>query len=290
MSRLPRPADKLRVRVCRGSAHSILCQRVSKKRQTAIFSPLPRGRAIIVTLSRDYAPGHRITLHFHDRDQLVYASRGVMTVTTNDGAWVVPAHRAVWIPARTAHAITMSGNVAMRTLYLKPRIAESLSRECCVVNVPGLLKELILEACRHGSLGRGVAGQCHLIDVILDQLRTIKVAPLQLSLPEDPRALRVAEVLQGDPSDQRPLAQIARSSGASRRTIERLFVEETGTTFGKWRQQLRLMQAMRLLGGGAKVTHAALEAGYSTSSAFIAAFRKMLGSTPTRYFRGPAGG
>ena len=50
------------------------------------------------------------------------------------------------------------------------------------------------------------------------------------------------------------------------------------------------MQAMRLLGGGAKVTHAALEAGYSTPSAFIAAFRKTLGTTPTRYFRISGGG
>jgi AraC-like DNA-binding protein len=125
----------------------------------------------------------------------------------------------------------------------------------------------------------------HLIDVILDQLRLIQRAPLRLPLPDDPRAIRVADLLLADPSDRRPLARISRSSGASRRTIERLFVDATGMTFGKWRQQLRLMQAMRLLGGGAKVTHAALEAGYSTPSAFIAAFRKTLGATPTRYFR-----
>jgi AraC-like DNA-binding protein len=67
--------------------------------------------------------------------------------------------------------------------------------------------------------------------------------------------------------------------------VERLFQDEAGMTFGKWRQQLRMMQAMRLLGEGAKVTHAALEAGYSTPSAFIAAFRKTLGTTPTLYFR-----
>jgi AraC-like DNA-binding protein len=154
-----------------------------------------------------------------------------------------------------------------------------------VVNVPGLLRELILHACVCGSLRREVPRQDNLIDVILDQLRVINVAPLQLPLPDDPRALRVAEVLLADPSDQRPLAHIARTSGASTRTIERLYVDSTGVTFGKWRQQLRLMHAMRLLGGGAKVTYAALEAGYSTSSAFIAAFRKALGTTPTRYFK-----
>ena len=263
---------------------------MSIKRQPADFDPLQPSRAAIITLTRDYPAGHKISLHFHDRDQLVYASRGVMTVTADSGAWVVPAHRAVWIPAGTAHTIAMSGHVAMRTLYMKPKLAASISRECCVINVTGLLKELILQTCRCGSLWHIVAWQRHLIEVILDQLQTIKVAPLQLSMPEDPRALRLAEALMSNPSDPRPLAQIAKNSGASRRTLERIFASETGTTFGKWRQQLRLMVAMRLLGQGAKVTHAALEAGYSTPSAFIAAFHKALGSTPTQYFKEPSGG
>jgi AraC-like DNA-binding protein len=56
-------------------------------------------------------------------------------------------------------------------------------------------------------------------------------------------------------------------------------------TFGKWRQQLRLMQGMRLLAEGAKVTHAALESGYSTPSAFTSMFRKTLNVTPTSYFK-----
>lgn len=258
---------------------------MSKKRQTAALDRLPRSRAPILTLTRNYAAGHLIPLHFHRRDQLVFASRGVMTVTAGHGAWVVPAWRAVWIPEKTPHTIAMSGAVAMRTLYFKPGLAKSLPRDCRVVNVPALLRELILHACSCGSLGRRIPWQRHLTDVILDQLRVARVAPLQLPLPEDPRALRVSERLLADPANSRPLAQIARSSGASRRTIERLFVAETGMTFGRWRQQLRLMQAMRLLGEGAKVTHAALESGYSTPSAFIAAFRKTLGSTPARYFQ-----
>jgi AraC-like DNA-binding protein len=72
--------------------------------------------------------------------------------------------------------------------------------------------------------------------------------------------------------------------------VERLFHDDVGMSFGKWRQQLRLMQAMRLLAEGAKVTHAALEAGYSTPSGFIFMFRKSLGTTPARFFeRGPRG-
>jgi AraC-like DNA-binding protein/quercetin dioxygenase-like cupin family protein len=262
---------------------------MSQKRQTAIFERLKDRSAQIATLTQDYRAGHVVPLHFHDFDQLVYAARGVMTVRTSEGCWVVPTDRAVWIPAAIPHSIAMSGTVAMRTLYLKPRLARGLPRGCSVVNVPPLLKELILHACSLAALRKTVERQRHLIDVILDQLEAVQTVPLQLPNPSDPRALRAAGILLADPSDRRPLTEVCKAAGASKRTVERLFQEEIGMTLGKWRQQLRLMQAMRLLAEGAKVTHAAMEAGYSTPSAFISMFRRALGTTPASYF-GKAGG
>lgn len=258
---------------------------MSQKRQSAIFDRLQDRRSQIATHTHDYAAGHVVPLHFHDRDQLVYASRGVMTVRTSDGTWVVPTDRAVWIPARVPHTIAMSGKVAMRTLYLKPRLARTLPRGCCVVNVSPLLKELILQACSFSGLKSQIKMERHLMDVILDQFQAVQMLPLQLPNLSDPRAQRIAEVLIADPGNRRTLAQLCKIGGASKRTLERLFQQDVGMSFGKWRQQLRLMQAMRLLGEGAKVTHAALEAGYSTPSAFISMFRKTLGATPTLYFR-----
>src|SRR6185437_16723771 len=120
---------------------------MSQERQSGVFDRTGDPKAAVTTLTRDYPAGHVVPLHFHDRDQLVYASRGVMAVRTGNGTWVVPPHRAVWIPAEIPHTITMSGLVAMRTLYLKPRLARSLPRDCCVINVSTLLKELILYAC-----------------------------------------------------------------------------------------------------------------------------------------------
>ncbi|HZP22160.1 MAG TPA: helix-turn-helix transcriptional regulator [Terriglobales bacterium] len=257
---------------------------MSQKRQAAIFDPLRDRRSQISTLTHDYPAGHVVPSHFHDRDQLVYASHGVMTVRTGAGTWVVPAYRAVWIPAAVPHTITMSGPVAMRTLYLKPRLARKLPRHCCVVNVSPLLRELILHACSLASLRRTISRQRHLIDLLLDQLGAVQTVPLQLPHLSDARALRVAERLLADPGDNRTLAQLCKGSGAGKRTVERIFHEE-GMSFGRWRQQLRLMHAVRLLAEGAKVTHAAIEAGYSTPSAFISMFRKTLGTTPATYFR-----
>src|SRR5579864_518297 len=258
-----------------------------QKRQTgrAIFDRIGHSRAEITTLTHDYAAGHVIALHFHEADQLVYASRGVMTVRTKDGIWVVPTDRAVWIPARIPHTITMSGIVAMRTLYLRSRLTKALPRNCCVVNVSALLRELILRACVFPKLTKKISQQRHLIEIIVDQLDAIQTVPLQLPNVSDARASRIARILLDDPSDSRPLSELCRVGGASKRTVERFFQQDAGMTFGKWRQQLRLMRAMQLLAEGAKVTHAALEAGYSTPSAFISMFRKTLGTTPASYFR-----
>lgn len=258
---------------------------MSRKRQTAILDHRGHTSAQITALAYDYPSGHIIPWHFHEWDQLVYASGGVMTVRTEQGAWVVPTHRAVWIPAGVPHAIAISGLVAMRTLYLKPKLIKTLGQDCCVLNVSPLLKELILRVCALETLDRKIPSHDHLIRVILDQLHSIQLVPLQLPNPLDPRAKRVAEALSAGPGDLRPFAQICKAAGASKRTIERLFRKEVGMTVGKWRQQLRLMQSMRLLAGGAKVTHAALEAGYSTPSAFIAMFGRALGTTPAAYFR-----
>jgi AraC-like DNA-binding protein len=258
---------------------------MSQKRQTAILDQSADTKSAVTTLARDYPPGHAVPLHFHDRDQLVYASRGVMTVRTGRGTWVVPPHRAVWIPTKIPHTITMSGLVAMRTLYLKSGLAKGLPRDCCVIHVSNLLKELILYACTVRSLTKAVKWQMHLAAVILHQLEAVQMVPLQLPHLSDPRLVRIAEMLMRDPRDSRTLAQLCKGTGAGKRSVERLFQKEIGMTFGKWRQQLSLMHGMRLLAEGAKVTHAALESGYSTPSAFTSMFGKALGITPSSYFR-----
>jgi AraC-like DNA-binding protein len=243
-----------------------------------ICPPLPSP---VTALSFELAHGYVIPEHSHCEDQLVYASRGVMTVRTAAGTWVVPAQRAVWIPATTPHSIVISGAVSMRTVYLRARVARKLPRTCCVVNVSPLLQQLILHLCTHEKLSRRSKAHSHLIDVFLDQLEAVQTVPLQLPGLSDARAARVAAALQKKSCS---LEAACRQAGASKRTIERLFLQETRLSLGKWRQQLRLMRSLELLAAGEKISHAADQAGYSTPSAFIAMFRKALGTTPRRYF------
>jgi AraC-like DNA-binding protein len=248
---------------------------------------MPRKRHTDPIVVRTYAFGHSagftIPPHHHDWSQLIYASAGVMTVHTSYGSWVVPPERGVWVPAGVTHSIEMSGQVSMRTLYFAPGFApRRLPGTCCVVNVSPLMRELILHAITMGALNRGIAVHARLIGVIVDQIRTLPEAPLELAMPRDARARRAAELLRANPGPS-SLDGIARVAGASKRTLERRFRSETGIGLGRWRQQLRLLHALRLLAGGEPVTSVALEAGYQSTSAFISMFKRALGTTPFKY-------
>jgi AraC-like DNA-binding protein len=258
---------------------------MSHKCQSILSDRRGRPFAQLASISCDFNDGHVIPEHFHPEDQLVFASQGVMTVRTKQGIWVVPPLRAVWIPAGTPHSIAMSGRVSLRTLYFVPKLVPAVPPKCFVMNVSPLLRELILHACQFPKLCKRFPMQKRIIEIIVDQLKTAHSIPLQLAHPSDRRALRIVHALLVNPGEDRTLLRLCKDCGASKRTIQRLFLAETRMTFGKWRQQLRLLHAMQLLASGENVTGAALDAGYSTPSAFISMFRKQLGTTPTRYFR-----
>ena len=152
-----------------------------------------------------------------------------------------------------------------------------------------LLKELVLRTIQLGALDRRQPEHGRLAAVLIDELVGIRSIPLQLPLPADSRARRVALQIRDEPSRRGSLASISQGSGASARTLERLFQRETGMTFGRWRQQARLLRALRHLAQGASVTSAALEVGYESSSAFIAMFKRLLGETPGKYYQEEGG-
>jgi AraC-like DNA-binding protein len=215
-------------------------------------------------------------------DQLLYASAGVMSVYTPEGTWVVPRDRAVWVPSGADPTVVMHGRVPVRTLYLDAEL-RAVPGGCRVIDVSPLLRELILQVVRECPLDLATPRHERLLGVLVDQLVMLPDAPLRVPMPADPRARAVASALQDQPAGVSYDA-LARRAGASRRTIERLFAAETGMSLGRWHQRLRLIEALRLLARSHPVATVAATVGYSTPSAFTAAFRRELGAAPSRYF------
>ena len=234
-------------------------------------------------LAVTYGDRSRLDRHSHPWAQLVYAASGVMVVSTPDASWIVPPTRAIWVPGGTPHEILMRGRVAMRTLYLAPAGPDPRLAACRAIEVAPLLRELILHIVRIGMLDVGDDGHARLEGLLVDLLAAGETAPLELPLPSDPRARAIAEQLLAEPGADAAFADLARGSGASLRTLQRLFLSETGLSLEGWRARARMQQAVVSLSGGAPVTAAALDAGYQSPSAFIAAFKRAFGVTPAKW-------
>jgi transcriptional regulator GlxA family with amidase domain len=104
-------------------------------------------------------------------------------------------------------------------------------------------------------------------------------------MPRDRRLRRVCDQIVGEPGDQRDLDELAKLAGMGRRTFTRTFRDETGMAFAMWRQQIRLMAAISMLGEGQSITNIAYEVGYESPSSFTAMFHRVLGVAPSHYGR-----
>jgi len=242
---------------------------------------IPRA---VVWRVRDYEGELVVERHRHRRAQLLFASKGVMTVETDQGIWVIPPKRAVWIPPFMDHAVSSRGHLTMRSLYFDPALVKGLPATCMVVTVSPLFRELSLAAVALPSLYDENGAEGRVISVLIDQLQTISTTPLHLPTSTDRRLQPIISALSRNPSDDRDLGTWAKEVGASERTLSRLFTSQTGMTFRQWRQQVKLLEALGRLANGDPAASIAFDLGYESQSAFIAMFKKALGTTPRKYF------
>jgi AraC-like DNA-binding protein len=207
--------------------------------------------------------------------------RGHLEVITDGVRRIVPADRAVWVPAGVEHTQLMRAPVSMRSIFIAPIATRVAPNSCRTIAVNALLRELILHISRIGALDRRQPEQARLVGVLFDLLVAAEDIHLELRTPRDPRARRFADLVTREPGGDASIGRLARQAGASLRTIERCFLAETGVAVGEWRRRMRLFHAVRLLDAGTSVTEVALDVGYTTTSAFSAAFKREFGTSPT---------
>jgi AraC-like DNA-binding protein/quercetin dioxygenase-like cupin family protein len=232
----------------------------------------------------DMARGQRFGEHHHDTHQLVWSPVGVLTADVGDHAWVLPPTLALWIPSQVPHAISATRPVQMLSVYVVPEHCPVRWSEPTVIAVGPLLRELVTHLAAPG-LEPGAKARAEA--VMFDLLSPVGVMTIELPMPSDSRARRVAEGLLAGPSDQRALEEWGREVGASARTLARLFSAETGMSFGRWRTRARLRAGLEHMAANRPLAAVAHHVGYTTPSSFIAAFRQETGRTPGAYFAVP---
>jgi len=249
---------------------------------------LPGGKPLrpISLLRRTLAPQTIVPAHRHAWGQLLYAYEGVLDITTPTGHYIVPPHRAVWVPPDNPHEVSSLHGAEISSIYITTEETDSLGNECYVLEVSALLRELIMAAVQQPINYEGSSKASRLFQTLRDQITTANRVPLYLPLPSDPRLLKIYYQLYDCPDCKWTLEQWGSYVGASDRTLQRLFKKETGLNFRSWRQQLRLQIALlRLVNSRESITNIANDLGYESSSAFIFMFQQQLGVTPGEYIK-----
>ncbi|ALN63094.1 bacterial regulatory helix-turn-helix s, AraC family protein [Lysobacter antibioticus] len=254
---------------------------------------------VVIAVTMTSAGVRDTAAHRHARGQLFGAHRGLLTVGTAQGRWVVPATDAVWVPPQAEHSLRSHGAAFSGwSVYVAGSACAALPARACALRVSGLLREAVARAAQWPDAAPLDPAQTRLAQVLLDEIAPAGPAlggfalsgladpaqrPIGLPMPSDPRLLRVAQALADDPADPRSLADWAEFAHLSERSLSRRFAAQTGQSLLQWRQRARLMRALERLAAGDAVTAIALDLGYDSVSAFIAMFRRSLGATPAAY-------
>lgn len=244
------------------------------------MSNIRQGRARVRSNATTHPPGRVALPTLPGWDYLVFAQSGAVTAITEDKAWTIPAHRALSVPDGTRVRIESAKRAAIRCLYFAEDL-DVLGDEVRVVSITPLTRELLLHAVDAAPMSLARPTEKALITLLADQLASAPDAPLQLALPIDPVAKKIAASLMSDPAIG--LEQSLRDANASRRTIERRFKSETLMSLGQWHRRARILAAISLLAQGQSVTQVAVTVGYASPSAFVSAFKAELGMPPRAF-------
>ncbi len=252
---------------------------------------------------RARAMGHdtQFEPHHHAWGQLAYCASGLLQVTVATDAHadapacetttIVPPSRAVWIPPLARHAVTMLEASQLLTLYVDASVVDPAWRHSRVLVVSPLLRELVLAMDQPHHTGQAAQQQA-LATLVLAEMAHAPTQPLGVPMPDpqrgDRRLRALCEAVMNAPAQHATLADWATHSGASERTLARLFRDELGMGFQRWRQQVVLAHALPMLARGTPVGQVAAVSGYASDSAFTAMFRSALGQPPTRFGPGAA--
>jgi AraC-like DNA-binding protein len=154
---------------------------------------------------------------------------------------------------------------------------------CRAVAATPLLRELLTRAAHLPLFYEEGGVNTRLLSVLIDELAAARIEDLHLPMPNDMRLRRIVGQMTAAPADRATLDVWAKRAGLSERTLARLISRETGMSFGRWRQQLGVMLAVKWLAGGTSIQQVAAGLGYESVPSFVTMFRKALGTSPGRY-------
>lgn len=223
-----------------------------------------------------------VGVHTHSDGLLVWPRHGSLTLHTRNAVRRLVPGQGVWLPPGTPHDSSADpGGVSCYTYVTSAAIPPHWSG-LRPLRVRPALQEMLLHL---DATSMPDDLRLRTQRVVLDLLEDDPHPAVDVPVPEDARIRALADDVMRDPESELSLEAWAARHALSVRTVTRAFGRDIGMSFARWRSLVRMSAATTLLAQGLPVSLVAHRCGYSTTSAFSAAFRRVTGASPTEYLR-----
>lgn len=236
-----------------------------------------------ITNTIEMPSGYVDDFHSHPWHQIVFPRQGLIQSDIDGKSGIVPHNGMLYIPANTIHKSVAITDTQFLAIYLNPNKHVQFGEKPKSYRVNAFLKELIQLLFENDTLSQPESNIANVLMVLRDQIEVAKSYEIPLLIPRDKRLLSIFIQLKHQPDLPYTLKEWATKVGASERTLSRLCSKEFSQSFSLWRQSIRLVLSLQLLGSKMSVQEIALELGYASDSAYVQAFKKLFKQTPRKY-------
>ncbi|MDL2307268.1 helix-turn-helix transcriptional regulator [Desulfovibrio sp. OttesenSCG-928-C06] len=221
-------------------------------------------------------------MHAHEWGEFVYTFSGVIELSAGDRRYLVLPHYGIWIPPGVTHQCCNSKHSQHCSIYVESAFCQDFFATPCSIEISALMRSMLQHLQQTPACDTSDE-HVRFLRVLLDQLRAAPRIESYLPVSSDPELALLLQELRANPDDNRSVKELARSLGITERTLARKCRNKLGITLLEWRQRLKTIKALEMLENGQQVESIALDLGYSSSSAFIAMFKRVMGKTPSEF-------
>ncbi|KTD52518.1 AraC family transcriptional regulator [Legionella quateirensis] len=258
---------------------------------------MKKGKDISVSFDGLYLihqnlPGKQVQQITLQEALLFIPLQGEISIILEGKALQLGVGKMLYLPPNLTHSFSSSTKSGERLIALVDSTkyqASFLSSVPLILSVDHLIKELLFYLLLHPKTNNAQS----LIQVFCETLHEIfmqassnyiqSVEHLEAKA-SDPRLKKALNYMREHLAEQINMIDVARYSGLSTRSLNRLAAIETGLQPKQWLIHYRVAKAKELLRlSGNSVTQVAFAVGYNSLSQFITTFRTHTGQLPSEY-------
>lgn len=239
-------------------------------------------------------PGLSLEPHRHPEHQIIIPLQGEVLVSSNNLEYRSGPGQMIYIPSGVHHGFSSANPKGERLIfYLKKNKLSPPKNITAMTLLPSsqLFVEMLFHALIHPK-----SKSCHGIQITLSQLleellesadesSLVSTHTLGLKIADE-RLKEAYKILKKSYAQPPSMKELAKESGMSLRTMNRLFQVELQRSPKQLLNLIRVERAIALLISSKKtVTEISYEVGFQSNSRFIESFRKVTGRLPTHVRR-----